>query len=72
MYKEGLVVRSEKVRRLGQACQLPRGAQSHLARAEYLLFDDEHGSSQSEEGQAEVVKKEKVRGKKRTSSNVPR
>ena len=69
MYKEGLVVRSEKVRRLGHACQLLRGADSHLARAEYLLFDDEHGNRQSEEGQAEVVKSEE-RGGAREEKDV--
>ena len=57
--------RSEKVRRLGQTCQLLRGAESRLARAVYLS-DDEYGISQSEEGRVEIVKKEEARGKKRT------
>lgn len=42
MCEEGLVVRSEKVRRLGQACQSLQGAESRLARAVYLS-NDEHG-----------------------------
>lgn len=65
MYEGGVVVRSEKVRRLGQACQLLRGAESRLARAVYLS-DDEYGISQSEKGRVEIVKKEEARGKKRT------
>lgn len=63
MYEEGPVVRSEKVRRLGQACQLLRGAESRLAGAVYLS-DDEYGISQSEKGRVEIVKKRRPEGRK--------